>query len=459
MKAHHNLALMKLITKPWRPLLGMLVASVSMLLVNAAGAALAGQLDPSFGTGGKAQLDFGGGRSDYGHGLALQADGKIVIVGYSGVYPEANSAVARLNNDGSPDNSFGSGGSVISVFSTTDGLEAVAVQSDGRIVAVGWAAVTSGNNGTEVLVARYNSDGTLDTSFGANGAVMTNLRSHIPDYWFFTASAEDVALLADGKILVAAQTTTVSFGRMALLRYNSDGTLDQTFGEKGVTTIEFHVQNPNGGATAVALALQADGKAVLGGYVSDYSFSNFALARVNADGSLDSTFGNNGEVTTVIGSGDALVNDVAVQADGKIVAAGSFEAADDNHDFALARYSSNGTLDRTFGRKGKETDDLFGSTDDFIRGIVLQADGKIIAVGETGHYPAFNFAVARYTTAGRLDPTFGQRGKVQTDFGSGSFDVAYDVALASDGKIVVAGETNAGSIQDFDFAATRYLNP
>jgi uncharacterized delta-60 repeat protein len=96
---------------------------------------------------------------------------------------------------------------------------------------------------------------------------------------------------------------------------------------------------------------------------------------------------------------------------------------------------------------------------DVIYGIVLQSDGKIIAVGETEHYPAFNFAVACYTTAGRLDSTFGQRGKVQTDFSPGSFDIAYGVALAPDGKIVVAGETNAGSIQDFDFAITRYLNP
>jgi len=224
-----------------------------------------------------------------------------VVVGNSGVYPNFNSSVVRLNVDGSIDSSFGNGGTVISAFSTTDSLEAVAIQTDGKIVAAGSAAATSGNNGTNVLLARYNINGGLDPTFGTNGAVITKLRPRIPDFWYFSASAQDVALLADGKILIGAQTTTAAFGRMALLRYNSDGTLDQTFGKRGVTVIEFPVQNPNGGVTALALALQADGKAVLGGYVVDNSFSNFALARVNADGSVDSTFGNNGEVTTAFG--------------------------------------------------------------------------------------------------------------------------------------------------------------
>lgn len=268
-------------------------------------------------------------------------------------------------------------------------------------------------------------------------------------------------MLADGKILAAGQTTTVAFGRMALLRYNSDGSLDQTYGDNGVTITEFPVgpNGVNGGVSAYALALQADGKAVLAGSYVDNSFSEFAVARFNTDGSLDTSFGNDGRLVTSTGSGDALALDVAVQTDGKIVAAGSFEASNDNDNFALARYNSDGTLDSAFGRGGIVTTDLFNGTDDTITGIALQSDGRIIAVGQTGNYPTFNFAVTRYTTAGRLDTTLGKGGKVSTDFGAGgSFDIAYGVVLAADGKIVVAGESNGASVQDFDFAVSRYLN-
>jgi uncharacterized delta-60 repeat protein len=148
--------------------------------------------------------------------------------------------------------------------------------------------------------------------------------------------------------------------------------------------------------------------------------------------------------------------DVLVQSDGKIVAGGSFETSDDNNDFALVRYNRDGTVDATFGQSGRVLSDLRDGTDDVITSMALQPGGKIIAVGQTGQYPAFDFALARCTTAGQLDTTFGTGGIVSTDFAQGSFDIGYGVVLAPDGKIVVAGETNAGSLQDFDFAIARY---
>jgi uncharacterized delta-60 repeat protein len=439
--------------------LALLIMPASLTAVETR-AAQAGKLDPTFGSGGKVQTDFAG-NSDYGHDLALQADGKIVVVGDSGVYPGFNSAIARHNSDGSLDTSFGNSGTLISHFSTTDSFTAVAIQPDGKIVAVGSAAATTGNNGTDVLVARYNSDGTLDARFGSNGAVITKLRGDIPPSWYFSASAQDVAVLTDGKILVAGQTTTVAFGRMALLRYNSDGTPDSTFGDAGTVITEFPIgpNGVNGGVSALALALQADGKAVLVGSYVDNSFSEFALARITPEGSADASFGSNGEVTTSLGSGDAAALDVLVQADGKIVAGGYFEAGLDEGDFALARYNADGTLDTSFGRSGITITDLTNGSDDVITSMVLQSDNKIIAAGETGHYPSFDFGLARYTTAGRLDRNFGQKGKVSTTFDSDSFDIPYGVAIATDGKIVLAGETNAGTDQDFDFALSRYLNP
>jgi len=150
--------------------------------------------------------------------------------------------------------------------------------------------------------------------------------------------------------------------------------------------------------------------------------------------------------------------DVLVQPDGKILAAGYFEAGLRNADFALVRYNSDGTLDPALDRGGIATNDLNNGTDDKITAMALQSDNKIVAIGETGVYPSFDLGVARYTSNGRLDKTFGRRGSVSTDFGTGSFDIAYGVALASDGRMVVAGESNANTGGDFDFAVARY-NP
>ncbi|MBA3543144.1 MAG: hypothetical protein H0T83_01675 [Chthoniobacterales bacterium] len=424
-----------------------------------ADAAKPGTLDSAFGAGGKVQVDFAN-NSDYGRDVVLQSDGKIVAVGDSGIYPGFNAAITRLNSDGSLDSSFGNGGTVINHFSTTDSFAAVAIQPDGKIVAVGSAQATTGNNGTDVLLARYNSDGTLDSTFGTNGAVITKLRSNIPAGWYFSASAVDVTVLADGKILIGGYTITVAFGRMALLRYNPDGTLDQAFGDAGKVITEFPVgpNGVNGGAYAAALAVQADGKAVLAGSFTDNSFSEIAVARINSDGSADTSFGTGGRVTTSLGDGDATALDVLIQGDGKIVAGGYFESGLRDADFAIVRYNSDGTLDPSFGRGGIMTNDLNNGTDDKITAMVLQADNKIVAVGETGSYPSFDFGLARYNSNGRLDKTFGRKGTVSTDFGSSSFDIAYGVALAADGKIVVAGESNANTGGDFDFALARY-NP
>ncbi|MBA3962916.1 MAG: hypothetical protein H0X40_13610 [Chthoniobacterales bacterium] len=437
-------------------------AALLSLLNPAARASQPGDLDPTFGGGdGKVLTDLGGGSSDYGLGAAMQTDGKIIVVGFSGIYPGANASIARHNSDGTLDPLFGNGGTVISHFSTTDSFTAVAVQPDGKIVAVGAAAATSGNYGTDFLIARYSAAGSLDNSFGVSGATVTKLRGNIPEGWYFSASAQDIVLLPDGKILVAGQTTTVAFGRMALLRYNSDGSLDQSYGQAGVVTVEFPVgpNGVNGGVSAFALAQQSDGKSVLAGSYVDNGFSEFALARINADGSPDTTFGTNGQVTSPIKNGDAVALDVLLQSDGKIVAGGYFQAGLRNRDFALMRYNSNGTLDTTFGRRGTVTNDLSDGTDDAITGLMLQADNKIVAGGQSGHYPSFDFGLARYTTSGRVDKTFGRKGSVTTDFGQGSFDIAYGLLLTPDGKIVLAGESNGANGQDFDFALSRYLAP
>lgn len=443
-------------------LLCAVLATVTGLTLSDACGARAGRLDPTFGQGGKVQTTFGA-NSSYLRHIALQADGKLVAVGYSGIYPGFNSAIARYNSDGTLDSSFGTNGTVVSHFRTTDSFNSVSVQPDGKIIAVGEAAnTTQDGNGTDILVVRYNSNGTLDSTFGVNGAVITSMGSAPPGV-FVSSAAVDVTTLTSGKLLVGGYTITVDLARMALLRYNSNGTLDQTYGSAGLAIIDFPVGGYSGGAYAAALALQADGKALLAGSYSDNSFSEFALARLNANGTADTSFGTDGRVTTSLGAGDATGAAVLVQPDGKILVGGYFEVGDNNHDFALARYQTNGTPDPSFGLGGVVTNDLLNQSDDVIKGLALQADGRIIAGGQTGQYPTFDFGLARYTARGRLDKTFGRNGVVSTNFGSflgnDSFDAAYGVVLAPDGKIVAAGETDAGTTGSFDFALSRYLNP
>ena len=432
--------------------------ALSFAALPEAPAARPGDLDSTFGVVGKVQTAFGA-KSSYGRDIALQTEGKMVVVGYSGIYPGFNSAIARYNSDGTLDTTFGTNGTVVSHFSTTDMFAAVAIQSDGKIVAVGSAAVPpSGSSYTAVLVALYNSNGTLDPTFGSNSAVINTLPGD-------SSAAQDINLLADGRILVGGYTITVDFARIALLRYNSNGSLDQTYGTAGSAIIEFPVGGYSGGAAGSALALQANGKAVLVGTFTDNSFGEFALARANSDGSPDTSFGTDGRVTTSLGVGDAVGSSVIVQFDGKIVAAGYFEAGNDNHDFALARYAGNGTLDPGFGRAGIALNGLTNGSDDLIKGIALQSDSKIVAVGQTGNYPTFDFGVARYTTTGRLDKTFGRKGKVSTgfgitNFGSNSFDSAYAIVIALDGKIIARpAQRRPIPTGNLISPLTRYLNP
>ena len=179
--------------------------------------------------------------------------------------------------------------------------------------------------------------------------------------------------------------------------------------------------------------------------------SHFALARYNRDGSLDTNFDGDGLVITDFGGFDETVNGLAIQTDGKIVAAGSsnqFES-DTQYDFALVRYNSNGTQDSSFGAGGVVTTD-FGSSD-FAHSVAIQADGRIVAAGYTDN----DFALARYNRNGGLDTTFDSDGKVTTDFG-GSDDVANSVAIQRNGKIVAVGYSYQGDLTGYDFAVSRY---
>jgi uncharacterized delta-60 repeat protein len=426
--------------------------SVIMLVVLAGAKQLArgapGDPDQTFGSGGHVFTDFSG-NGDYGYAIALQPDGRMIVAGQSGVYPVFHAALARYNSNGQLDPTFGAGGKVIAALDAGgDGLSAIALQADGKIVAAG--SVIHDNWQLSFLLARFNPNGTLDTTFGNQGVVATNFGDS-------TAAANALVLQPDGRIVLAGVSGAGPYSELndfALARYNSNGSLDQSFGNGGKVKTHFPGVY-NTGSRATAAALQADGKLVVSGaYKNEATPRAFALARYNTNGSLDTTFGSGGMVTTGMGSGDAIAFSVALLSGGRIVTTGYLQVGHRNHDFALACYNSSATLDQSFGIGGRVTTDFFGATDDIAYGLAAQSDGKLVLAGRTGAYPSFHFALARYTNQGQLDQTFGTGGKVSSMFDNSG--QGYGVTIQRDGKILLAG-ISAPAGGNFDFTVTRYL--
>ncbi|HYY43019.1 MAG TPA: hypothetical protein VE775_09825, partial [Pyrinomonadaceae bacterium] len=405
-----------------------------------------GSLDTSFDTDGKTMTAFGG-TFEEADDVVIQADGKIVAVGQTSrsVAADDNFALARYNSDGSLDTSFDGDGKVITDFGLVDSGRAAVIQPDGKIVVVGTAGTLAG--GSFFAVARYNTNGALDTSFDTDGKVLTDSSGGR-----FNLGALAVALQTDGKIVAAGDDNASSQRDFGVMRYNTNGSLDTSFGTGGIVTTDFPLNDDS----ITALLTQSDGKLVAVGRndlrirIINTQNPNFQLARYNTDGSLDTTFGTGGIVSTNFSTdSDDFAFAGALQSDGKIIAAGQTGAqfsqipsADTS--FALARYNPNGSLDTTFGTGGLVTVD-FGTGHDVAFGVAVQPDGKIVVVGTN-----FNdFLIARLNANGSLDTSFDTDGKVTTDFAGGS-DSANAVLIQPDAKIVAAGSA-AG-----DFALARY---
>ena len=262
-----------------------LTLALSLLGPTTAQAA-AGDLDPAFGHAGVAQTDFAS-TDEYGFAARIQSDGKIVVGGPSGVYPVFHAGLIRYNINGRLDVTFGTGGKATAALDPGgDTVAAIAIQTDGKIVTAG--SVLHNNFVLGFIAGRFNSDGTLDQTFGNNGSVQTTFGDS-------SAEGNDIVLQADGKIIVVGFTGAGSYSALndfAVVRYNSDGTLDSGFGVGGKVTTHFPGAF-NTGSVATCAALQGDGKLVVGGhYVNQSTPEEFALVRYNPDGSLDSTFGS-----------------------------------------------------------------------------------------------------------------------------------------------------------------------
>ncbi len=339
--------------------------------------------------------------------MAAQTDGKIIVAG--GTSPK-KFAVARLLADGTSDTTFGTDGlvetTVLSV--NTLPLKGVVVQADGKIVAVG-PAIGPGPTSYDFVVLRYNTNGTLDSTFGDAGAVVTDF-GNTDDY------PRSIALQPDGRILVAGENqlnAMASTTNFIVARYNTDGSLDASFGTGGKVTIDVKNTPDEGGY----VALLPGGKIMVAGAsgtVAGGSPYEMSAVRLNSNGSLDTTFANGGKmVTTFGGSGDHVAYAVVADVTGRTTLGGVFGGTTPD-DFGLVRLSSAGGADPTFGDSGVVSTD-FSSAGDALDVLLLQSDGRLLGAGnsQTGANPT-SMALARYLTNGQLDPAFGTAGRSLT---------------------------------------------
>lgn len=419
---------------------GLLIA-VLFLLLGSRQIALAadGDLDIKFGNGGKVVTDFNN-STDWLGRVAVQADGKIVAIGDT--HPSHRGALARYNLDGTLDAKFGNGGKVITVANVRESAAGLLILPDGKIMISGSIDLPSSQD-TSFALLRYNSDGSVDPTFGNGGTVTTNIG--VDD-----DQAYAIALQSDGKIVAAGRRgiqfypTDQRKGNVALARYNPDGSLDATFGNGGIVVNDF---GQGLESYAIALMIQPDGKIVIAGE-SNYEF---LVARYNSNGTLDTTFGNGGHAFANFSNNWDRGTDAVLQRDGKIVLVGLSILNSPYDSFAMARFNSDGSFDQSFGNGGK----VLMVDEGDLNAVALQSDGKVIALGNNNSSNS-PFVLLRFLVNGSLDSTFGSGGRITTSFG-GATTWGVALALQPDGRLVAGGLTSSDIyFQNSDFALARY---
>ena len=340
---------------------------------------------------------------------------------------------------GTPDGEFGTEGIVATDFNdSTDYGTSLIIHPDGKIIVAGYA-----HNGTDqdIALVRYNSDGTQDATFGEEGKIVTAI-----------GSADDCCTAAirqpDGKLLLTGRTYNGPDYDIPVIRYLPDGELDNTFGTDGITTIDI------GNDFAKAIALQQDGKILVAGYTITSSVNELIVLRLNTDGTPDSSFHDVGYLTTIAGESGNYAYSMALQQDEKIVVAGL-----SNHDtcssLTIVRYLPDGIPDSTFDEDGILVMPV-GINNDRGNSVIIQPDQKILVFGDASFSDQLNIFLARFTTDGLPDNTFGENGVVSTSYGD-SNSGAFAGMLQPDGKIIAAGYVSNDETM-LDFAMVRYHN-
>jgi len=393
------------------------------------------------------------GVSDAARAVAMDPDGRFVMAGSAG---GNYSVLARLDRDGGLDATFGVGGIANHDFSVNhgDALLALVRLDDGRYLGCG--SFDSATTARDFLVARFNSDGSADTTLDGVGHVATPFLSPGPGGLQDQCNA--VAGLPDGGIVAVGWTIATGPSHVAVVRYTASGALETTFGSGGKLDINA-ASAANGNSEGRAVLLQPDGRILIAGFAFGPGSSNLLVMRLNADGTLDPTFGTGGITRTAVGSSEDIANAMVRQPDGRVVIAGSTYAGG-QRDFALARYTVAGVLDPTFGTGGIVTTAV-GPSDDYAYSLLLMPWGRLVAAGSarvaTGQ-PGTDLAVVAYNANGALDGYFGDAGKRRVDV-SAFDDIAYGVVGDIDGEHFWAVGTAAPGTTAQDFQAIEFGLP
>jgi uncharacterized delta-60 repeat protein len=419
----------------------MFAAALALLggVTAAARAASPGSLDSSFGSGGIASL----GSHVRLLGEAFQSDGKLVVVGQRAVSSGATLIVARLTTAGALDSSFGggvvTGPPVVSSFGTGSIGRGVAIQSDGKVVVVGSATDSSGTFPQGMLVERFDANGSLDTGFGSGGVARV-LNGQFGDGYA-------VAIQRNGQIVAVGTANAATGGTfVAVVRLNSNGSLDTSFGSGGTDVINLGYDS-----LALAVALQSDGKIVIAGsQAPGLQVPNALIARLTPTGGLDPSFNGTGAYAHQYaqGAANSAFNALAVQSDGKIVAAGAAANGNTSADALVVRFDSGGAQDPSFGTGGVVYSTSAVNTNvstavPGAEGVAIAANGDIVAAGTESNAGLTGIELWAFKPTGAPDSSFGANGTTVTGFGSFTNGKANALAIAADGSLAAAGDSNA----------------
>ena len=412
----------------------MLLMMLLALVLPTVALAAAGALDPTFSKDGKVVTNVHPTRTDWLYDLAIQSDGKIVAVGISHKTGSRIISVVRYWPGGGLDKTFSGDGKQFTklgdAYSEGDG---VAIQPDGKIVVSGQSCDATGWT-CDAGVVRYNTNGSLDTTFSGDGKATVDFG--VGD----NGSFGGLAIQPDGKIVIAGYMFNGHNYDMAVYRFDENGSLDTTFSGDGKAKVGFGKGRQD---FARDLVLHPGGEISLAGFSCDATnkHCNFAVARFMSDGTLDKTFSGNGKLTTNFGAEETCYG-AALQADGKLVVAGDRNNGSKDK-IALARYNTDGSLDSTFSGDGKQVTAFIwaGAFD-----VLVDPSEKIVIAGWAGP----DFGVVRYNSNGSLDSTFSGNGKLAVNFGKS--ETATAIALDGDGKYVVGGIKDIGSTEYFALA-------
>ena len=386
----------------------------------------AGDLDSKFGTGGRVVTDFGG--EEAPSDLAIGPRGIIVVAGRTGPPFSGDILLVRYGAGGGLDASFGDGGKVITDLGDDEVASAISLQADGKILVLGEATVFSGENdfvSRDLILLRYDSDGALDEGFGTGGVVT------VADF----ASAASVAVTRNGKIIVGGSARNPEQRDFALRRYEADGSVDESFGEEGLAILDL-----GPGDQLVSLAVQRNGRIVIAGdFAAEDEGSDFVVARFHSNGTLDGSFGDQGMVTTGFNEFDDTAA-LAIAQNGKIIVAGTSAEFDGPDQAVFFRYNPDGSRDGSFGADGVAGGFIGRDVgqNESVFDMALQKDGKIVVAGailRDEEDEEFQPLLARLGRKGGLDPRWGEGGLAITDFSP------LAIAIQDKGRIIAAGTT------------------